>query len=140
MRVTREKLQTIEKLDNLNTKLQLKVDDMIAMRETLQKVRFYISSLEETISPNSRIEDYLISIVTNTSAVGYNQNSLYKMDEGKGSIEIRTKYFGSPNQLPALIKAIESQKRLTKIKNFDYYLREDTAEINVLSEIYYLPD
>lgn len=137
-KVTREKINTINNLKNLNSRLSYKVDDMLAMRDTLQQVRYYTQNLERAITTSAKLEDYIVSLSNAAGGAGFSQKNLYKQAAKGGEIDLLVRFQGSSNQLLPLIKAVENLHRLTKITGINYNIREDTAMVELRLKIYYL--
>lgn len=137
-KVTREKMQTINNLKDLNSKLSLKVDDMIAMRDTLEKVKFYTQNLEGAITTSPKLEDYLVDLVTAAGGKGFSQKSFYKQGQKDGVTNLAVRFQGSSGQLLPFIKSVENIHRLTKITGINYNIREDIADVQLKLQIFYL--
>ena len=138
VQVTRRKLTTLADLKTLNRNLEMKRDSLSDVKDKIDLARAYIYGLDEAVPVQPTVETYMVGLVGSAATTGFKQRSLYVQTFDDESLELSATFQGSALQLASMLQALEAAERLTVLERFNYTLREETANLDMVLKIYYL--
>ena len=138
VRVTNRRLETYRNLSELNGDLKAKSGTIGQLKVKLDESKYYLSRLDVLVPKERMTEDYMIDMVDAAARNGLKQKGIKVTKTLDEYVEFRAIFQGPVFQIYPFIRSIESIDRLSSIREFDYSLDGETANLWASIRIYYL--
>ncbi len=139
-RVAVEKYNTLKELNELNKNLAAKRDGINELSIKLNDAKYHISELKKVVTPTPEIENYMISLVGVASKNGFKQKSLAIQGKKDSVVSLSVSLQGPVTQMHSFLGDVENLSRLSVVKGFNYSNRENSANLNMSIDVFYLPE
>lgn len=138
LKITKNKHETLQKLEKLNTDLVYKKDQIDMLKDKLEESQFYLDMLEKVVPKEPLVEDYMVDLVGTAAKHGYKQEKLQRRNVKDNYLELRVFLKGQEDQFVPLMESLEKRDRLAVIDRAYYDVIEDTVNLELVVHIYYL--
>lgn len=109
-------LSIISEMKSVNTGLEKRLFDLLALKIKLDKVKNEIPLLDNYLPETFEIQNYMVDFVVASQEAGFNVQSFVPLQEESSSVYVNVELLGE-GDVVGLIKNIEKLNRVTEVES-----------------------